>query len=149
MVKRVGYKALCEDAVLLLKKIKCLSFKFLHYELAPSVRKNFLEVLRICRKHRRIQAPYKLQLGLLVADIIQINDHVQEVVILTSELMKGVRSFSNEDREEFFMNLGVQDVAPEFAGLGDNLKAVLEDMAWLTDDYLESVGEYFSTNLEN
>ena len=144
MGQRAGYKQYYIKALNIIKKIRPLTKEFSHFELSQPVREEIESVLRLCRKHWHIKKPYKNCCLTLVEDISLINEHMREITLLTSGLLQEAQRLPIEYRQEFYEQLGIEEIPQEFQGLGEDLQALVETMLWSTEEFLEDFDTRFS-----
>ncbi|HLC19944.1 MAG TPA: hypothetical protein VJK72_03420 [Candidatus Nanoarchaeia archaeon] len=149
MRKKIDYSVLYKYAMEALHNVNDMATQFAKYELSKPVAKEIQEVISLSGKQWKLKEPYKELFSDLIDDLIQIDDNLQEIEMVTGSLVAEVNQLPKAERKAWFHRLRIEDVPEEFEGLSGELEELLCEMMNEVTQLTEESFKYFSSKSED
>lgn len=149
MGKKINYEKLVGEANPLFDEIHRLATEFSKFELSKPVQTEIEEILKSSDKRGLWLGLPKEHYAELMDDASQIEDDLEEIEMITGDLIRQVNELPAESRKAWFTQMGIEDISEEFEGLGEDLQEVLKHMFYLVWDLLKTSEQYYSLEKED
>ncbi len=153
-MNEIDYKGLLEKASASLGAINRIATEFARFELAPRLKEELDEILdlssrKAVKKIIGTNEP-KYAYAELINNLIQAEDNLSEVEILTSAAVREAYALPDDDRKEFFDELGIEEpLDPEESELSHERQAMLSEMLSISSQIIDESESYYSPELED
>ena len=140
---------LCIKAIDILKHIHSLTTEFSKFELSEPVKLEIDEIKELSGKARELKEPFKELFSELMNDIVQIEDDLHEIDMVTGELITEANKLPEESRKAWYYYLGIENIPKEYEGLSEELQLKLYDMLDKINEILDDSHKYYSIEKED
>ena len=149
MKKKINYEEPISTAKVAMEMIYNVANKFQKNELSHAVHGEIEDIILQSNEARRLQGVSRDNYSQLIEHAVGVEDDLEEICMLTSELIQEVNSFPDDEKENWYKAMRIEEIYEWQVELQDDPRRQLHVMNRLVENVLEESDKYYSDDLED